>query len=493
MAHGDGRVAKPPPGSKLWADVAGRKGAWKRGSLARWAAWLVLGHRAIGVSCLGPVSRPREGGVRVAVAFIVLGLGQAGCRCSPTDATPVTLRLRNSTRGPIFVDDLDGGFGLQVQRQVQGQWLSFVEHPACACLACDVVCQGCACGGDSPVPLVRTVAAGLSLERTWDGTVQVSRTAGCSGAFVAGPACLDPEVPPVDEQFRVRLCYSPEAPGIELGDGGAVPGILPAASVICVTREFRPEDGVVEVGPSRGVDCATHGDCKVPGQLCFDGACTSACPASGFPEVGASWEVRVQEPDDQGFFDVRSVDAGTRYTGVGAIGSVLYENGTLTLRLNRSAAGGGALTGAVYVTLPSGYSVAMTPGPKVSVLVVDSSTSAAPENRAITVRELDGGLIFAADSAQNGALLSAADTAPFSVAAVPTIVACQNDDCGKRRYFGTVFSGGTQPVTLDPGKGAQVAAAGAGYTVLNVTDYSYASGTCRPAALAPYAILRAGP
>jgi hypothetical protein len=424
---------------------------------------------------------------------LVLNVALAGCRCGPDVPTPVTLRLKNTSRGDLFVDDSDARLGLRVQRRVGGEWLSFVEAPRCACQACELVCDGCACDAGSTEPLVRKLAAGQSLERTWPGTVQVSGTGSCSGSFVAGPACLTAENPPVDETFRLELCYAPEASGAAEGDGGSVSGTLPAASVACVTREFKPLDGVVEVSPLRGADCTAHADCKGKGELCFGGACTTACPSTGFPEVGAAWQVRVQEPNDQGFFTVAQTDAGRLYTGTGKVGSVQYQNGTMTVWLERPAVPAGTWRGAVFLTLPPGSSVPLSAGPTVVARLLDHSSATSYDDRALTFRELDGGLILAADSAQGRALLGAADTAPFSVAPGPDVVACQHDDCGKRLYYQTRFTGGPTEVLLEPGKTALSPVAGATYQLLNVADYRYESTFCPLKALSPYAILRQGP
>src|SRR5207248_1181868 len=152
-------------------------------------------------------------------------------------------------------------------------------------------------------PRVQRVSANDNLERTWSGVVQVDGQASC-GALVGAVPCLNSENPAVNETFRAQLCYSPQAPGVTPPpDGGQdpVPGTLPDKSILCVTREFKPIDGVVELSPERGADCATHSDCKA-NELCFSGACTSSCPANDFPELGGSWQLRVLEPDDQGFF-----------------------------------------------------------------------------------------------------------------------------------------------------------------------------------------------
>ena len=102
-------------------------------------------------------------------------------------------------------------------------------------------------------------------------------------------------------------------------------------------------------------------------------------------------------------------------------------------------------------------------------------------------------LMLAADPAQSGALLSPGQTAPFTVEPDGLIVGCQNDDCGKRLYFATRFTGGASPITVEPGSAAVGVAAGSAYQLLNVTDYRYDSSRCQLKDMEPYAILRQGP
>ncbi|MBI3185086.1 MAG: hypothetical protein HYZ28_23365 [Myxococcales bacterium] len=403
----------------------------------------------------------------------------------------MTLRLKNTSREALFVDEAEGRGGLRVQRNVAGGWFSFVEQPRCPCQACEQICQGCPCDGGTATPLLRKVPAGETFERQWSGLVQVNQVASCR-RIIGGSPCLRSEVAPSDERFRLELCHSPSAPDFQVIDGGLLaPGVLPSQSLSCVYREFRPMDGVAEVSPERGADCAGHADCIKKDELCFGGACTTACPAHGLPEIGAAWQLRVGEPEDQGFF-TRSVgaDGAVDYSGVGKVSSVVYQNGTMTVRLARTGAAGETLGGTLYLTLPPGYASPLSQGLTVSVRVLDASTSASFDQRALVMRELDGGLVIAADTAQLSPLLGPAETAPFTVASGSSPVACQHQDCGKRLYYTTTFAGGTAPVELEPGKSEAELAGGARYLLLNVANFSYRSGNCRPSALMPYAILR---
>src|SRR4029077_6195882 len=115
-------------------------------------------------------------------------------------------------------------------------------------------------------------------------------------------------------------------------------------------------------------------------------ACTPSCPTNGFPELGGSWQLKVAEVDDQGFFATRS-QAGQRvYSGSGTVGSVSYQEGTMTLHLERPGPTGGVLRGVIYVTLPPRYAVALQPGVPVAVKVIDASSPDAYDQRAVTLR-----------------------------------------------------------------------------------------------------------
>ena len=47
-------------------------------------------------------------------------MGTVGCRCSPPTPQPVTLRIVNTTRAPIYVDGTLGKLGLALKRDVNG-------------------------------------------------------------------------------------------------------------------------------------------------------------------------------------------------------------------------------------------------------------------------------------------------------------------------------------------------------------------------------------
>lgn len=417
--------------------------------------------------------------MRSSLPFLVLALTVSACRCGPDVAVPVTLRIKNPTQGPLFVDATDGRMGLTVQRNVVGEWVSFVEAPACECLSCDLVCGGCDCQQARPMTQIMKVPPGESFEREWGGVVQVSGEEACPGQVVGGTPCLRAENAPVDETFRLSFCYSPSAPGSEDIDGGvARPGSLPEGSILCVERSFKIEDGVVEIGPSRGADCQTHGDCTGAGELCFQGGCTTACPATGFPTVGATWQVRVPEPDDRGFFTVTQDAQRVRSFGTGTVTSVQYESNTMSVYVTRPSPNGAALTGTLYVTLPPGTAVPLEVGETVSVEVIDASSRTNPENRAVVIRDMSGGLLLAADTGQKGAILTPALTAPFTVTSGDQVVACQHTECGKNLFRKTRFVTAGGASELDPGSSVEWVSEGQTWKLVNVTNGSYGSTWC---------------
>jgi hypothetical protein len=392
------------------------------------------------------------------------------------------LRLKNTTSSAIFVDDTDSKLGLGVQRNVANVWYGFDETLKCPCLACDQICNGtCAC--DAGTPFVRRVMPGETFERTWGGVVQVSSPSSCA------PTCLTAENAPIDEPFNLQLCYQSEVLGVALPDGGRMAAIYPKPDQTCVDKEFRVVDGVVEVGPRKGTVCTGPLDCVGVGELCLSGSCTASCPANGFPVLGAGWALRI-DSSDQGFF-ASSSDAGTPvFSGTGEITSVIYNGGTMTVRLRRLGPANEVLTGALYVTLPMGEAAPLPQGGTVNVQLYEGSTTANPENRAVIIRETDGGLLFAADHAQQGTLLKPADTAPFTVSFSTPLVGCRFNECGKQLFFKTRFSVAPVESSLDPGKSALLTLPQGVYKALNVSSGTYASTTCKVFDIRPFALWR---
>ncbi len=424
------------------------------------------------------------------LAPLCLLLCLAACQCGiPGAPTPVTVRVKNGLGSPIFVDATAGELGVRIQRKVGGQWSSFVEAPPCECLACDRICGGvCSCPTDESPRKVVMIPEGKTQERQWSGVVQLSGRGSC----FRSPDCLAPQNPPVNETFRAQLCYALSVPGVKGVDAGTpVPGALPEEGTICTATEFQVQDQEVEVAPTEGRSCTGHVQCILPGEYCFGGACTAACPSNDFPTVGPGWQIRIPEPDNSGFFAVAQSGGRTVYTGKGTASSVSYQNGTMILRLSRPAPGGGNLVGTLYVTLPPGVAVPLTQGETLDVKVVDGSATMNPDNRAALIRSADGALLLAADSAQNGFLLSSADTAPFTVSSVENFVGCEQTECGKRLFKPTLFVSSLGDLELRPGRAAQQVVANATFNLLNVGNGSYASTRCSLTSLAPYAIANA--
>lgn len=428
--------------------------------------------------------------------LLVLGFTFGGCHCgNPANPTPVTLRIKNTSNDPIYVNVNGGQLGMEIQRQSFGNWTTFTEELDCPCQACDVICRGgCECNPPPQQALVQKIPAGTNKERTWGGVAQTQGVASC-GNLVGGADCLRADIPPVDETLRIHFCYGTSAPGLPDSDGGTpVPGTLTEESLLCVNREFHIADGVVEVSPAQGAACTSHADCAGDGgtALCFSGACTTACPANDFPTLGASWQVSVADiTSDNGFFTFNTTpDGKSVYTGTGTVGSASYSSNTTTLYVQRPSGGVRPYTASVQITMPPGYAVPFNANEPVSVTVIDASTDANPNNRAIVIRDGAGKLLLAADPAQLKAVLTATDTAPFTVSATGDIVGCEfNGTCGKRLFYSTRFEGGDTPVELNPGKSASVVAAGATYKPLNVGNFGYKNTSCSLKSAMPYVIL----
>jgi|CXWL01.1.fsa_nt_gi hypothetical protein len=395
----------------------------------------------------------------------------AGCRCGVDKPTPVTLKVKNPGGTPIFVDDTSGVLGLTVQRQIGAEWFSFNDKP-CNCLTCETVCNArCAC--DQPVPRVRKLAAGTEAVRTWDGVVRVEGFASC------GQGCLTPENAAPDEKLRVQLCYANQVQGYgDNPDGGSTALTFPASQRICNEKEFRPQDGLVEISPKRGADCTITADCKGSGELCFGGACTTSCPANEVPELGGTWQLYIPEPDNQGFFATSTTAGRTAYTGTGTLSSVLYQGATIVIRLQRKGAQNETLNGTVYLKLPPDASPALVVGTAVTVTVVDGSTMTNPENRALVIRDAQGGLMLAADAAQEGAILAPAQTTPFTVTFATVPFGCSLVPCGRQLYYPTRFAGPTSVSVLEPGQSGPHVTPQGTYKLLNVASYDYPTTQC---------------
>jgi hypothetical protein len=429
--------------------------------------------------------------MRRSIALLLcVGVFQA-CNCSPGTPTPVTLRVKNSSNAAIWVDDSTNELGLEAQRSTGGTFQTFDETVACPCLACGTICNGCSCTPPQPPPQILRVDPGMSMERVWAGTEQIPSQANCAASAFNEPTCWTSHIPALNETLNLHLCYSPSAPGIGPVDAGVpVTGSLPPGNTLCVDKQFRVEDGVAEVGPLAGSACKTTSDCQNPGELCLNGQCTAACPANDIPAVGGSWQVNVPTPDDQGLLTQSTDGQGhTVQSGEGTLSAVRYSNGTMNMTLSGQV-GGNTVVSTIYVTLPPAYAVPLNVGQIIVVRILDGSTSTNIGNRAITLRDQNNNLLLAADAAQLGAILSATDTAPFTVSKTQNLVACDAQDCGKVLHFTTLFDGGSVPVELQGGQAQTSLAGGSSYQLLNIADDVYSSGSsCALQSLMPYAIL----
>jgi hypothetical protein len=413
----------------------------------------------------------------------------SGCTCSPASPVPITMRVVNSGNDPLYVDFTQGRLGLTVQRDVSGTLYPF-DDLVCPCTACSAVCDpSCACP-DAGAALVRRIAPGGSAEREWDGVVQVSGSTGC-----AGGSCFNPQNAPVNESFDVQLCYYLQAPlGVQFDDAGVAAGYLAVAQQTCVDKRFAIQDGLVEIGPSKGSACSTSAQCnQSQGELCFSGACTAGCPANDFPVLGSGWGLLVSGPDtDRGFFTQSPRGSGTQYTGSGAITSVVYAGTSLQVAL-----ASGAQNAQVTIQLPPGVAPTLSVGTAVAVTLVtgsvDSPDGPIPAG-AIVLRGLGtGALLFAADMVQGAPLLTAAEVTPFSLGSDTTPLGCTQGLCGKLLYYARTYDAGVAAGSVVPGAQATVVTSAGTYTLVNVNDSAYASTSCSVSELRPWVLWRTGP
>ncbi|MFO0597467.1 MAG: hypothetical protein U0228_19320 [Myxococcaceae bacterium] len=412
----------------------------------------------------------------ISILFVVSLTLVSGCRCSPATPQPVTLRVINTTRAPIYVDQSGGKLGLTIKRDVSGQLFAF-DDLACQCRFCSNICSASSCTcPDAGVPKVRKIDPGSSAERTWDGVVQLNGFSNCSTE-----ACLDQANAPLNEPFTLELCFNVQKPtGVRFDDGGVGEGSLVALQSDCTTRTFAPQDLTVEISPARGSACTTNADCKGVNELCFDGACTTGCPANEFPTLGSDWVLLVASPDNMGFFEQTARGAtGKQFAGTGTLTSAVYQSGSLLLSFSRpGTVAGEMLTGRVQVKLPLGVGVPIVSGGMVKVLLTDDGADV--PSRAVTVRDaLTNDLLFAADMAQEQRAFTAAELTPVSITDGTVAAGCTQDACGRQLFFPLVFkAGGPDSLELLPGKEGELLAGAVRYHFLNVSSGRYETTTC---------------
>lgn len=422
--------------------------------------------------------------MRVSLALALMMLSVAGCRCSPANPQPVTLRVVNTTRAPIYLDGTAGKLGLTIKRDVNGALFGF-DDLACECRFCSNACNtSCSCP-DAGLGTVLRVEPGSAVERTWDGVVQVAGFSNCGT-----DNCLDQQNAPLNEPFTLELCYSAQRPqGINFSDAGVGEGPLPKISTTCTTRVFAPQDGQVEISPARGSSCTTTADCKGAGELCFDGACTAGCPANDFPQLGSEWLLAIASPDNMGFFERSARGAtGNQFRGTGTLTSAVYQSSSLLLSFSRpGTVPGELLTGGVQIKLPVGTGAPLTAGRQVTALLLDDGDDSAPSRAFLMKDTLTGDVLFAADMGQGGFLLEPTDLAPFSVANGDVAVGCSQTACGRLLFFPLRFSSPAATVELAPGAQDTLSVGSARWNFLNVSSGAYVTTTCPVQDLRPWA------
>ncbi len=415
--------------------------------------------------------------------LLLLGVAVSGCHCSPPSPQPVTLRVTNGTRSPIYVDSASGKLGLTVKRDVGGTLFGF-DDLACECRFCTNICStSCSCP-DAGVDTIRRVDPGGKVERTWDGVVQVAGFNNCGAE-----GCLDQQNAPLDEPFTLELCFNVKQPaGVPFDDAGVGRGPFPSQFSTCTTRQFSPQDLEVEIGPAIGSSCASTAECKGAGELCFDGACTTGCPANSFPTTGAEWVLTVANPDNMGFFELGARGSkGSQFTGTGTLISAVYQSNSLILAFSRPGpAVGELLTGRVQIKMPVGTGAPLVSGAQVKVLLVDDGED--NPSRAFVMRDaLTGDVLFAADMAQNQRTLEPADVAPFVVSDGTTAVGCTQDVCGRLLYYPLIFTSGTRSVEVLPGAQQDLTLGSQSFHFLNVSSGTWGTTRCPVSDLRPYA------
>ena len=106
----------------------------------------------------------------------------------------------------------------------------------------------------------------------------------------------------------------------------------------------------------------------------------------------------------------------------------------------------------------------------------------------MVLRDAAGTLLLAAETGQQGMVLSPQQTAPFTVQRVNDVVGCEETDCGKNLFHTTRFAAGAEAAEVSPGDAVQMVADGQVWQVANVADEAYASSWCTLTDLAPYAV-----
>lgn len=415
----------------------------------------------------------------------VSGVLLESCRCSPATAVPITMKVVNSTKEPIYVDAVEGKLGLTVQRHVLGQLYPF-DDLVCECRYCANACGACAVDCPDGGAMVRRIAPGDVARREWDGVVQVSGLSQCR----EGGACLNQENAPLNEPFVLKLCFMAQKPtGVtSFDDGGLAPGQIEVAAQTCVEKTFMIEDGVVEIGPERGASCVTTTDCKGTDELCFAGSCTTGCPANAYPAPGSS--NLVLSMGNLSSFSRSTTARATTYSGVGTISAIEYQGTTLQVHL--SGLPNELRSALLSVLLPPGAGVRLPVGASVSVTYFDNGQKGALANRAIVLRDAASKqLLLAADMAQGAPMLTDAELAPFSVSSGAVPLGCRTSTCGRYLYATRRLASGSDVIDVEPGDRGSLVLSDGTWTILSINDGAFAHGACDVSDMRPWVLWQA--
>jgi hypothetical protein len=442
--------------------------------------------------------------MRSTLPLLLVASTLSGCSCSKSGAstpTPVTLVFTNTSSAPVFLDATDSTYGLVITPQGSSATdPAYMEMlGACGCLSCDIICNaggcpGTSCGAPVPTnPLLQLLPTDAGVQRTWSGVYVQDSQESC-GALVGGQACLQVTNDFPDDTFTARICYALSVNGGQVADAGVpFPGTLPPGELVCATQDFQPQQGTVFLTPPPAASCSSDGGNSCPaGQLCFAGACSSGCPENDFPPYGGAYYVNVSTPSGP-FFLQSTSGSNAVSSGTGTLTSFSFSGGTTDLRLVSDAGFNGDIT----FTLPQVGTAccleAFHPGEILSVTVIETPPGSG--NRGLVIRDASGQLVQAVDMAGTAPVLSATDTAPFTVTLSTTSLGCASVEPGCKALFsGTVFSTpeGASSLVV-PGQFLNITTSGANFGVLNVTDTTYQAGDAHACdsftPLAPYVIL----
>ncbi|MFN7130450.1 MAG: hypothetical protein ACK4N5_00110 [Myxococcales bacterium] len=421
----------------------------------------------------------------LATAFAALSVSCGSC--IEHAATPVTFRVTNTLPWAIYVHDEFDQLGTVVQRREgDGSVTDLRETAACSCEECESACGRCTCFGVSSI--VRRIAPGQSVERTWLGEFREDARTDCAAG--GSVSCLGERRPAQPGAYRVKVCYGQTITGAP-ADAERFPAELPTTHLTCATADFEhPAEGVVEVKTVPPASCRVTQDCPA-GQLCQNGRCSADCLPHEVPALGADWNVEIGGLDDRGFFDVTDNPDGSKtYKGTGKVTTVRYTRGTTNLELFREGPNGLDYTAGLYYVLPKSRAVPIAVGSTVELtLVLHRQDGPRRLARGLTLKQ-NGVLLLAADTGIGGRVLDDALLAPFRVDSDGVPFACNPGDCGRRTHRQTTFASGERVQTVDAGKSAELELESGRYEVVAIGNYVDAVTGCGAMPVVPYVIMQ---